>query len=60
MVMYTCMISVPPVISYSVRKSMQKLRLVASLVEEVSFNMFLRGYDRATGSDMKRNRVLNH
>ena len=31
MVMYTCMNSVPPVISYSVLKNMQKLRLVASL-----------------------------
>ena len=37
---HACMISVPPVISYSVLKNMQKFRLVASLVEEVSFNMF--------------------
>ena len=31
MVMYTCMISVPAVISNSVLKNMQKLRLVASI-----------------------------
>ena len=37
MVMHTCMISLPPVISYSVLKSMQKLRLVASLVDVVRF-----------------------
>ena len=33
MAMYTCMISVLPVISYSVLKNMQKLRLVVSLVD---------------------------
>ena len=31
MVMYTCMIPVPPMIFHSVLKNMQKLRLVASL-----------------------------